>query len=85
MRSDAVEARQAHTPTRLDEAVRIIANLREEKADPRTIAQAFLDLDVRLRAAKPLEIASLVNPNPPDVSLADRGLAAVGTCRAARR
>ena len=53
--------------TRLDEAVRTIASLREDKADPRTIAQAFLDLDARLRAAKPLEIASLVNPNPPGV------------------
>ena len=44
-----------------------IANLREDKADPGTIAQAFLDLDARLRAAKPLEVASLVNPNPPGV------------------
>ena len=65
--ADAVEtARPTHTDP-LDEAVRVIANLREEKADPRTIAQAFLDLDVRLKAAKPLDIASLVNPNPPDV------------------
>ena len=65
--ADAVStARPVHTDP-LDEAVRIIANLREEKADPRTIAQAFLDLDVRLRAAKPLEVASLVNPNPPGV------------------
>ena len=66
---DAVDDGQARSRhrTRLDEAVRTIASLREDKADPRTIAQAFLDLDARLRAAKPLEIASLVNPNPPGV------------------
>ena len=64
---DAVEtARPIHTDP-LDNAVRTIANLREDKADPGTIAQAFLDLDTRLRAAKPLEVASLVNPNPPGV------------------
>ena len=64
---DAVEtARPIHTDP-LDSAVRTIANLREDKADPGTIAQAFLDLDARLRAAKPLEVASLVNPNPPGV------------------
>ncbi len=64
---DAVEtARPIHTDP-LDGAVRTIANLREDKADPGTIAQAFLDLDARLRAAKPLEVASLVNPNPPGV------------------
>ena len=64
---DAVEAaRPTHTDP-LDEAVRTIASLREEKADPRTVAQAFHDLDPRLKAAKPLEIASLVNPNPPNV------------------
>ena len=64
---DAVEtARPIHTDP-LDSAVRTIANLREDRADPGTIAQAFLDLDARLRAAKPLEVASLVNPNPPGV------------------
>ena len=64
---DAVDtARPIHTDP-LDNAVRTIANLREDKADPGTIAQAFLDLDARLRAAKPLEVASLVNPNPPGV------------------
>ena len=64
---DAVEtARPIHTDP-LDSAVRTIANLREDKADPGTIAQAFQDLDARLRAAKPLEVASLVNPNPPGV------------------
>ena len=64
---DAVEtARPAHTDP-LDDAVRTIASLREDRADPRTIAQAFGDLDTRLRAAKPLEVASLVNPNPPGV------------------
>ena len=64
---DAVEtARPIHTDP-LDSAVRTVANLREDKADPGTIAQAFQDLDARLRAAKPLEVASLVNPNPPGV------------------
>ena len=64
---DAVEtARPIHTDP-LDSAVRTIASLREDKADPGTIAQAFQDLDARLRAAKPLEVASLVNPNPPGV------------------
>ena len=64
---DAVEtARPIHTDP-LDSAVRTVANLREDRADPGTIAQAFLDLDARLRAAKPLEVASLVNPNPPGV------------------
>ena len=64
---DAVEtARPIHTDP-LDNAVRTIANLGEDRADPGTIAQAFLDLDARLRAAKPLEVASLVNPNPPGV------------------
>ena len=65
--NDAAEAARPTGTNPLDEAVRSIASLREDKADPRTIAQAFLDLDARLRAAKPLEIASLVNPNPPGV------------------
>ena len=64
---DAAEAARPTGTNPLDEAVRTITSLREDKADPRTIAQAFLDLDARLRAAKPLEIASLVNPNPPGV------------------
>ena len=65
--NDAVEAaRPVHTDP-LDDAVRTIASLREDKADPQTIARAFLDLQSRLRAAKPLEVASLVNPNPPGV------------------
>ena len=64
---DAVEtARPIHTDP-LDGAVRTIASLREDRADPGTIAQAFHDLDARLRVAKPLEVASLVNPNPPGV------------------
>ena len=64
---DAAEAARPTGTNPLGEAVRTIASLREDKADPRTIAQAFLDLDARLRAAKPLEVASLVNPNPPGV------------------
>ena len=65
--NDAVEAtRPVHTDP-LDDAVRTIASLREDKADPQTIARAFLDLQGRLRAVKPLEVASLVNPNPPGV------------------
>ena len=65
--NDAVEAaRPVHTDP-LDDAVRTIVSLRGDKADPQTVARAFLDLQSRLRAAKPLEVASLVNPNPPDV------------------
>ena len=65
--TDAVEAaRPVHTDP-LDDAVRTIANLREDKADPQTIARAFYDLESRLKSAKPLEVSSLVNPNPPDV------------------
>ena len=65
--SDAVEAaRPVHTDP-LDDAVRTIANLREDSANPQTVATAFLELQGRLRAAKPLEVASLVNPNPPGV------------------
>ena len=65
--SDAVEAaRPVHTDP-LDDAVRTIASLREDSANPQTIATAFLELQGRLRAAKPLEVASLVNPNPPGV------------------
>ena len=82
---DAVEtARPIHTDP-LDGAVRTIANLREDKADPGTIAQAFQDLDARLRAAKPLEVASLVKSESARCRVADRRLAPVGPRRAARR
>ena len=64
---DAVEAARPVITDPLDEAVRRVSSLREDKADPQTVAQAFVDLDKRLKAAKPLEVASLVNPNPPDV------------------
>ena len=82
---DAVEtARPIHTDP-LDSAVRTIANLREDKADPGTIAQAFQDLDARLRAAKPLEVASLVNPNPPGVEWLIDGWLLWGRAATARR
>ena len=65
--TDAVEAARPASTDPLDNAVRTISNLREDKADPQTVARAFVDLESRLKSAKPLEVASLVNPNPPGV------------------
>ena len=82
--NDAVEAaRPVHTDP-LDDAVRTIVSLRGDKADPQTVARAFLDLQSRLRAAKPLEVASLVNPNPPDVQWLINGWLLWGPGRVAR-
>ena len=82
---DAVEtARPTHTDP-LDEAVRVIANFREEKADPRTVAQAFLDLDVRLRAGKAPGGRKPRKSQSAGRRLAYKRLAAVGSGRTARR
>ena len=65
--TDAVQAARPERADPLSEAVQVFANLREGTADPQTVATAFLDLQTRLNAARPLEVTSLVNPNPPPV------------------
>ena len=65
--TDAVEATRPDQADPLAEAIDRFTNLREEKANPETMAQAFIDLQVRLNAARPLQVFSLENPDPPPV------------------
>lgn len=64
---DALDALRPGNPSPLADLVNSVANLDPTTVDAQTLARALSDLHVHLMAAKPLEVTSLVNPDPPPV------------------
>ena len=64
---DAVDALRPGSPDPLAALLNTVSNFDPSTVEPQTFVRALADLDIHMAAAKPLEVSSLVNPDPPPV------------------